>query len=382
MAKRLSPIGRIVQGNPLKMWPVIDDTTKQPKMKKDNSGPRQQWYMNVAFSKQDPDTMAMVTEIWQEAARSFPQFFPQGVQPTLPNFGCSRSDFAIKLVDGDGVDQNGQPHGNKEGFAGHWIVKVKTEAGQMRCYDGLNNNAIITDEEHIHTGKYVRVSLDFTGNGWQPGQNTKPGLFMNPDGVQLVGHGPKIQNGPDANTMFAQPATAGYVPAGMSMTPVASASMPGTPSPQPQPMATAPIYTMTAAAQGFTREQYHGQGWTDEALVAKGMMTISQPAPVTPAPQPQPMAAPQPQMMPQPQPAPQPMGMAPQMQAPAPQPQMAPMAAPQPQIAQPQAFTQPIAQPQRTYTMTPSAQGYTREQWHAAGQTDESLVAAGMMVIS
>ena len=379
MAKRLSPIGRIVQGNPLKMWPVLDDTTKQPKMKKDNSGPRQQWYINVAFSKQDPDTLAMVGEIWQEAARSFPQFFPQGAQPTLLNYGCTRSDFAIKLVDGDTTDQNGQPHSNKEGWAGHWIVKIKTEAGAMRCYDGLNNNMIITEEEAIHTGKYVRVSLDFVGNGWQPGQNTKPGLFMNPDGVQLVGHGPKIQSGPDANTMFAAPVNSGYVPAGMSTTPVASAAMPGQPvMPQMAAPQAQPVYTMTAAAQGFTREQWHTAGQSDEQLIAAGYMTVS-----TPAPQPQMQGpAPQPQqpVMPQMQ-APVPMGNAPQMAAPQVTPQAQAPVMPQMQVATPQPFTQPAAQ-QRTYTMTPSAQGFTREQWHAAGQSDDTLVAAGMMVIS
>jgi len=29
---------------------------------------------------------------------------------------------------------------------------------------------------------------------------------------------------------------------------------------------------MTEKAQGFTREQYHAQDWTDDKLIAEGMM--------------------------------------------------------------------------------------------------------------
>ena len=369
--KRLSPVGRIVQGNPLVASPVLDDAGK-PKLKDDGT-PKTNWWITTAFSKQDPDTIAMIAEIGQEAARTYPQLFPQGYNPAAPNMGCVRADFAMKVVDGDGIDLNGKPHSNKEGWAGHWILKISTYAGVIRCYDGLQNNLPITEPEQIHTGKYVRVSLDIKGNGWTGQGNSKPGMFVNPDGVQLVGHGAKIASGPDAATMFAQP-VGGYIPPGMSTTPVASAPMPGqpqAPGPQMQAPAIAPTYTMTAAAQGYTREQWHTAGQTDDQLVAAGYMTISTPAPQMQAP------APQPQMQ---MPAPGIMGTQPQMQAPAPQPQMqAP--APQMQMATPNpAFTQSAIAP--TYTMTAAAQGYTREQWHTAGQNDAALIAAGMMTVS
>lgn len=378
--KMLSPVGRIVQGNPLYKSAVMEDDGKTQKIGKDNQPSFNYWF-NVAFDKRDPAVWPMICAIKQEAAATFPQLFPQGWNPNAPNEGCVRPDFAFKIKDGDGTDLNGKPHASKEGWGGCYIVQVSTYAGQPRCYDGLAGNAPITELEDIHTGKFVRVSLDIKGNGWTGQGNSKPGLFVNPDGVQLVGHGAKITSGPDAATMFAEP-VAGYIPPGMSTTaPVASIAMPGQPAPQMpgqpqapqmpgQPVAPqmpvapqapqapqAPVYTMTPAAQGFTREQWHAAGQTDEQLIAVGYMTVSTPAPQAPQ-----------------------MPVAPQMQAPiVPQAPQTPVA-PQMQVAQPNPqFTQAAVTP--TYTMTPAAQGFTREQWHAAGQTDQSLIAAGMMTV-
>jgi len=389
--KMLSPTGRIVQGNPLFKSPVMDDVTKQQKIGKDGQ-PSFNWWITVAFDKKDPATWPMICAIKQEAAAAYPQLFPQGWNPNSPNEGCVRPDFAFKVVDGDGMDLNGKPHSNKEGWGGHYILKISTYAGTMKCYDGLQNNLPITDMEAIHTGKFVRVSLDIKGNGWTGQGNSKPGLFINPDGVQLVGHGAKISGGPDAETMFAAPVST-YVPAGMSTTaPVAAIAMPGqpamqmpgqttpqqpapqmTPAPQPQmqmaaPQPAAPVYTMTPLAQGYTREQWIANGQTDESLITAGYMTVSTPAPV--------MVAPQPVLQ-----TPAPMGNQPQMQAPIVQQAPAPQAAPQMQMATPNiAFTQSAIAP--VYTMTPLAQGFTREQWIANGQTDAQLIAAGMMLVA
>lgn len=400
----LSPTGRIVQGNPLFKSPVMEDDGKTQKTGKDGQPSFNYWF-NVAFDKRDPAVWPMICAIKQEAAASFPGLFPQGWNPNAQNEGCVRPDFAFKIKDGDGVDLNGKPHANKEGWGGCYVLQISTYASQPRCYDALNNNAPLTELEQIHTGKFVRVSLTIKGNGWTGQGNSKPGIFVNPEGVQLVGHGAKITSGPDAETMFAEPVSA-YVPPGMSLTaPVTTMSMPGQPTPQPQMQMApapqpamqmqapapqpqmqapqAPVYTMTPAAQGYTREQWLAQpGMTDESLIAAGYMAVSIPAPQAPAPQMQMQApAPQPQMQ-APQPAmqmqtPAPMGTQPQMQAPivhqAPAPQM------QPAVPN-QQFTQSAIAP--TYTMTAAAQGYTREQWLANGQTDASLIAAGMMLVA
>lgn len=391
--KMLSPVGRIVQGNPLYKSAVMEDDGKTQKTGKDGQPSFNYWF-NVAFDKRDPDVWPMICAIKQDAAASFPQLFPQGWNPNAVNEGCVRPDFAFKIKDGDGMDLNGKPHSGKEGWGGCYILQISTYAAQPRCYDGLANNAPITELEQIHTGKFVRVSLDIKSNGWTGQGNSKPGIFVNPDGVQLVGHGAKISSGPDAATMFAAP-VAGYIPPGMSTTaPVAALQMPGQPAPQapapgmqmpgqpvpqmtppqqpqmqaPAPQPAAPVYTMTAAAQGYSREQWLANGQTDASLIAAGYMTVSTPAA---APQMQQPAIQMPAMGAQPQ-MQAPITPAPQMQAPAPQMQMA---VPNPQ------FTQAAIAP--TYTMTAAAQGYTREQWLSQpGMTDQQLIAAGMMTVA
>lgn len=369
MTKRLSPIGRIVQGNPLVGNLQFDDRTKQPKMKADGSGQQENWYINVAFDKKDPDTLAMVGEIYAEAARSFPQLFPNGVNFQAANFGCVRADFAVKLIDGDGLDANGQPHSKKEGFGGCWIVKISTYAGAMRCVNGLQNNAPITDPEQIHTGNYVRVALDFKTNGWAGDGSSKPGLYMNPDLVQLAGYGQKIVGGPDANVVFAAPAA--YVPAGMSTTPVGGAAMPSLPAPVqpagaagPLPtipatpslpaVAQAPQYKVSpeAAAAGHTKASLNAAGHTDEALLANGYLVLETP----------PVAA-----------ALSGLTAAPALPGLTATPAL-------PVIPNHALVQQVLATPQYVVTSVAAAAGHTMESLKAAGHTEAALLAAGYIV--
>ena len=372
MTKRLSPIGRIVQGNPLVGNLQFDDRTKQPKMKSDNSGQQENWYINVAFDKKDPDTLAMVGEIYAEAARSFPQLFPQGVNFQAANFGCVRADFAVKLIDGDGLDNNGQPHAKKDGFGGHWIVKISTYAGAMRCVNGLQNNATITDPEQIHTGNYVRVALDFKTNGWAGDGSSKPGLYMNPDLVQLVGYGQKIVGGPDANVVFAT--AAAYVPQGMATTPVGGVAMPGLPAPlalpgaagplptalpavglpsitAPAAVAAAPQYTLSpeAVAAGHTKEALNAAGHTDESLLANGyLVEVAAPAPAL---------------------------QLPTLAAPAAAPALA-----LPVIPNHAVVAAVLATPQYKVTDAVAAAGHTLETLKAQGHTEAALLTAGYIV--
>ncbi len=101
----------------------------------------------------------------------------------------------------------------------------------------------------------------------------------------------------------------------------------------------APTYTMTAKAGVNTRDQLiaNGQGWTDELLIAQGMMIATAPSPTAPSPAPT----------------------APQPTAPSPAPNAAPV-----------------------YQMTVKAAGNTRDQLIANGQgwTDELLISQGMML--
>ncbi len=56
-----------------------------------------------------------------------------------------------------------------------------------------------------------------------------------------------------------------------------SAQTPSAPAPAPKQ------YVMTPKAEGFTREQYNSQGWTDEALIKDGYMEVRIAAPQAPS---------------------------------------------------------------------------------------------------
>lgn len=330
MAKLTSPIGRIVQGNPL-VENIQYDDNNQPKINKEGHVVKN-WYLNVAFEKANPETISMIQAMYQQAATDFPALFPFGYQPqarqdTQPPIhagGCIRSDFAYKIIDGDGYDANGKPHSNKEGFKGCFVVRVSTYAGQIRVVNGLRANSPISEvgvgPDHIKTGDYVRVGLDFKGNGWAGASTSKPGIYVNPDVVQLVGFGTLIQGGPDADQVFATQTA--YVPAGMSTTPIA-ASM-------PQPMN------------------------------APGQLGAL----------PQQIPAPQPQI---------------QQQAPAPQPlpqvQQQPQALPTLPVLPNTQLVQNVVAQQPQYVVTPAAAqgGHTLESLRAAGYQDDVLLANGFI---
>lgn len=387
--KYTSPIGRIVQGNPLVGNPQTIQNTNTPKLGKDNTQ-LVNWYANVAFDKANPKTMEMITAIFTEAARLYPALFPFGYQaaartdtaPPIHAGGCIRSDFAFKLKDGDGYDTNGKPHALKEGWKGCWIVQISTYAGAMRVVNGLTANSPITEvgsgPNHIKTGDFAICCLDIKTNGWAGDGQSKPGIFMNPDLLQLVGYGDAIVSGPNPDEMLKDAAAAagGYVPAGMSATPSAAPlpgalpqplALPGTAGPLPTalglpsitpPVAlalpavvAAPQYTLSpeAVAAGHTKEALNALGHTDESLVANGyLVAVAAPAPALSLPS---------------------------LAAPAAAPALA-----LPVIPNHAVVAAVLATPQYKVTDAVAAAGHTLESLKAQGHTEAALLTAGYIV--
>lgn len=310
----LTPVGRLVQGDCF--TPQDKDNEGRPLITKNgpNAGqPTKRWFIGVAIPKTDPGFAALWAKITAEARGGFPQLFDA-------TGNCTRQGFAFKVIDGDGVDQNGQSYANRDGFAGHWVLKL-TSGFAPKCYTA-GGAAQIVDPNAIKRGYYVRVYGNVTSNG----QVSKPGVYLNFNLVELVGYGPEITSGPDGATVFGgTPAT--QLPPGASATPVAPSTpiaqpasapvgmpaMPGVPAATPMmpgvamptpssPAPTTPVQApaavpltgvqpapdflrgpaappappvvrqMTAKAQG-TYEQYAAAGWTDELLVQHGLMT-------------------------------------------------------------------------------------------------------------
>ena len=306
----MSPVGRFVQGS-MSLEKKMDPQTNKPKLD-ENGNEIMEMYMSLAIAKDNPGLPAFYGAIVAQAQAEFPHLFVNGQ--------CTHPGFAMKVQDGDGRDTNGKSVADKPGFAGHYIFKMATRYLPKCFHEGRfdPSQQIQNPAEVIKRGYYVRVNVYVSGNGVKPNEtNKKPGIFLSPNLVSLVGFGEEIQGGPDAVRTFGAAGAPVYLPPGMSATPVAGAgavvgalpglpaigvpalpgaaavaipglpaigvpglpaiAVPGLPS-IALPGAVAahvPVFTMTAKAQGLTREQMHAQQWTDALMIEHGYAVLA-----------------------------------------------------------------------------------------------------------
>jgi hypothetical protein len=284
-----TPVGRIVQGDLAKAQPVLDNAGK-PKLTHDGK-PMIQHFIALAIPKTPGHKHWGETDwgkqVWDEGFRSHPNFAPH---PT----------FSWKIEDGDSAvpNKNGKKNVEREGFPGHWILKLrsgflpKTYTTVGWVPDGSNPPAI--PAEGIRCGYYAQVNCSVAGN-----TGPSPGVYINPNMVALSGYGEEIIAGPDASE-------AGFgaapLPPGASATPLggfapaapvvpggASVSVPFAPptpttttSPSNVPAPVNPAFLapppppaakqLTAKANGASYADLIKAGWTDALLVQHGMM--------------------------------------------------------------------------------------------------------------
>ena len=136
-----------------------------------------------------------------------------------PQQGYQHAPFSWKLRDGDGAKWRG-----KEGAANCWIFEYSTAIS----FVSANNLNIPIDPATINLGDWVDVATmcQFNDNA------EKPGIYMNPQGVRLLGYGERINPGPSAAQLFG--AAPAMLPAGASATPLATAQPGGFAQPQQQ----------------------------------------------------------------------------------------------------------------------------------------------------
>ena len=278
----LSPVGRMVQGHPMVM--TGQGFGNKPLTNKDGQ-PREECFFAVAFPKTDP----IMAQIWQQLQQAAIAGFPGG-QAQWPTFSW-------KVKDGDQP-----PHNTKEGFPGHYVISFKS--GFMPKVFTKGGAAQIAEKSQLKCGDYVRVYFGVAANN----DKAKPGLFINPSVVELVGYGSEIFSGPDGTVFGDNPVAA--LPPGASATPVAGppiatappvmgapagfgppAAPPAgfgppatgiTPAPDfltPPPAGFGPpapppalAHQMTTKAAGATYESFRAAGWTDAQLIAQGYM--------------------------------------------------------------------------------------------------------------
>lgn len=235
---------------------------------------------------------AWLRPVWDLAAAAFPAGESQ------------RRDFSWKIIDGDSQEPNKKMKRpcDQEGYPGHWVVWFSgSTAPRVFNRDG---SQLLTEPGAVKKGYYIQVCGSVDDN--KPSQT--PGLYWNHSMVAMAAYGPEIASGPDVGTAkFGQGVS---LPAGASLAPPAGAlpvGAPGappvfppvvggppapgapalppgpgmTPPPPPPPPAApvAPVYTMTAAAGGWTREALLAAGHTDASMLAQGLMLAATPAP-------------------------------------------------------------------------------------------------------
>jgi len=263
-----TPVGRLVQGDCF--TPQTKNQAGQPLLDKNNQ-PTQKYFVAVAFSKTDPAFAAIKAQFEAIGRAAFPQFF-QG-----PGGACTHPSFSLKIIDGDGIDNNGKPNSAKEGFAGCWIIRASSTyppkcfaAGKYAAHEQLQ---MVGGVNPIPRGHYVRISGTVCDNG---GGNGKPGLYVNCNLIEWSRIGDVIVSGPDAASVFG--GAPGYAAPAAPMAPPAPQPMAGHVA--PPPMAPAPVAPypgilagpqMTALATA-SYAQYIAGGWTEAQLIAGGYM--------------------------------------------------------------------------------------------------------------
>lgn len=346
----LTPVGRLVQGDPFEAQ--TKNMRGQPLVTMSGQ-PTQRYFIAVAFRKDDANFGAFYAKLVEVARGSFPNLFNAQGQ-------CSHPRFSWKLMDGDGVDENGKSNATKEGFAGHWVVKFSSSFAP-RCFHAgrYQPHEQIQDRNAIQRGYFVRVAGTIEGND----SEQKPGLYVNLPMVELAGVGPVITSGPDAASVFGGAAPA--LPQGAQPLPMnaGAPAMPGMPAAPAMPGAM-PGFTPPGATPAAPAPAVPGYGLPNAAvpgaLPATTYPTSPAPAPVAVPPNPAFLAGP---------------GGVPGAAAPV---------AGMPAQAMAPGVGAPIAYPSNPAPavpqMTAAANGATYEQFRAQGWSDEQMRAQGYLV--
>lgn len=148
-----------------------------------------QFYIGLAMPKSDP----RVGEVWQAYMSTALQYFASNnyIIESI-KAGIRPNGFAFKWVDGDDPKRR-----DREGNAGHWILKVKS----IFAFKVVDQNNQPIDPAVLKTGFYADALLGLDGNKQF---NDKAGLFVNPIFIRWLfpGYGKEIIGGPDANKVM------------------------------------------------------------------------------------------------------------------------------------------------------------------------------------
>lgn len=240
---------------------LLFPTLFQPKAVKDAQGnptgdPK--FSASLLLPPTDPQLAALQQEVEQAKANTFPSGFPQkGDLCLLP--------YDTKFAGKDYYDPR---------FSGWWVFSTTAKADDKPAVVDMQHQPVV-DSSIVCSGAMVWLNAGISG--YTKGTGGVGGWL---NGIMATGelceHG-RLDGKPSVDQMFANVGNATAAPAApqapstVAAPPAPPVAPPAPPAPPAAPPAP-PQYQMTAAANGATREQMHAAGWTDETLIANGMM--------------------------------------------------------------------------------------------------------------
>ena len=247
----LTPPGRIVWGHPMRKQIKTDPKTRKPIL--DKAGQEQDvWSYGLAI----PVAQFQVVE--QAIAQAGYLQYPQGNFPR---------DFAWKIKRETDLDESNKPYSDREGYAGHVVINVSTQAFCPPAYKFENGAYRQLTEQEIKCGDWGVAKLIINGH---PG-----GVYINPVAFELVGYDKEIVSKSTTNPNEAFGGRTYQLPPGVSASPVGGGHGVGMPAPQAAPVAAA-IQPQPHIPQHYAPQQAIPYG--------QPPVNMAQPAPSAPMP--------------------------------------------------------------------------------------------------
>ena len=263
------PPGRVISGNLTELQPVTNMQTKKPEINDDGT-PKMTYWFRIAIPKTSPELYdnngvpGVFSKLILVANRAWPT-------------ELNGDSFSWKIKDGDGTQNDGKQL--PDYCKGCYLFTVRNNRiAALAEPDGNGGWKILIDTSKMYLGCHVMVGISVVNNGSQ----TQPGIYLNSEFAALVKHDKIINPGGvsigEISGYLGQSQVLADSPyAGTpAMAPMQQQTPAMAPMQQQQTPAMAPMqqFTMTPAANGLTREQYHAAKWTDKQLIDAGFMNV------------------------------------------------------------------------------------------------------------
>ena len=199
------------------------------------------------IKKTDPQVAAIQTIIDQEKANGWPSGFPA-------NGKVFMKDCAVAFP-------------SEPTLAGYMVVSGNAKLEDKPAVVDMSMAPVI-DPSQVYAGAICWVAF----NSFVYDQNVNKGVSCGLNAVMItgeLGELGRLDNRPSVESIFSD-IVGGAAPAG-AVSPAGGVVAPPTP-----PAPATPQYTMTAKANGATRDDLinNGTGWTDELLLQQDMMVL------------------------------------------------------------------------------------------------------------